>query len=203
MKILRIRRVEMNINIAGKHVDIGDSLKAHIESNIEKMVEKYFGDILEVRVCLSKSNTSKDNFNFHTDLSFHVGHNLIVQTKSEEVDPYRSFDLALEKMDSRIKRYKSRLRIKKRHDSVDRGSMAALSYVINSEAEDMGESDNPVIIAEMGIEIPKVSVSDAVMQMDLTDQPIMMFRNASSGNFNVVYRRTDGHIGWIDPSNIN
>lgn len=190
----------MKITITGKHLDIGDSLKSHIETDINKMVDKYFGDVLEVRVCLSKSNTSKDNFNFHTDLSFHISHNMTVQTNTEEADPYRSFDLALEKMDSRVKRYKSRLRIKKRHDHNGRDELAALSYVINSEVEDMGEGDNPLIIAEMGIQIPLVSVSDAVMQMDLTDQPIMMFRNASSGNFNVVYRRQDGNIGWINPS---
>lgn len=192
----------MQITVTGKHLDVGDSLKSHVEQEIAQMVGKYFGDIPEVHVNFSKANLSKDNFNFMTELSFHIGRHLTVHTRSEDADPYRSFGLALEKMDSRVKRYKSRLRVKKRHDAADRETIPAFDYVIRGDASDsdMEMGENPAIIAEMDIRIPTFSVSDAVMHMDLADQPMMMFRNAGNGHFNVVYRRPDGNIGWIDPS---
>lgn len=190
----------MQITVIGKHVDVGDSLRTHVEQEVSQMVNKYFGDIPEVAVNFSKSNLSKDHFNFATDLSFHIGRHLTVHTHAEDSDPYRSFSLALDKMDTRVKRYKSRLRVKKRHDGADRDTIPAFDYVIRSEASDREVEEHPAIIAEMDIRIPTYSVSDAVMHMDLADQPLMMFRNAGNGHFNVVYRRPDGNIGWIDPS---
>lgn len=188
----------MKIIVSGKNIDTGESLKQHIETTIKNMVEKYFGDILEVHV-----NLSKDGFRFISEISFHVSRHFIVRAHGEESDPYRSFDLTLHKIEKRIQRYKSRLRGRKRHGAPElNGSeeMLGSRYVINHLAEDNTQEDVPLIIAEMNSEIPTTSVSEAVMRMDLTEDTVMMFRNAASGQFNVVYRRPDGHIGWIDPS---
>jgi ribosomal subunit interface protein len=191
----------MKIIITGKHLEIGDSLKTHIEEATNKVVTRFFGDILEAHVNLSKLNTSKDNFIFSSDLSFHISRHFIIRSHAEDHDAYRSFNLAMEKLEARINRYRSRLRNRKRHHDLkaDIDYIAAQQYVINGVAEENVEKETPLIIAEMDAEIPTASVSDAVMQMDLTEQPLVMFKNASSGRFNVVYRRPDGNIGWIDP----
>lgn len=188
----------MKIIVSGKNIETGDSLRQHAETAVKNMVDKYFGDILEVHV-----NLSKDGFRFITEISFHVSRHFIVRTHGEESDPYRSFDLTLSKIEKRIQRYKSRLRGRKRHHAADLHQveeMVASRYVLEHSGEDKAEADVPLIIAEMNSEIPTASVSDAVMRMDLTEDIVMMFRNAASGQLNVVYRRQDGNIGWIDPN---
>ncbi|WP_010298586.1 ribosome hibernation-promoting factor, HPF/YfiA family [Candidatus Odyssella thessalonicensis] len=187
----------MEIIITGKHLEMGDSLKAHIEKAVTDMVKKHFGDVLEAHVNLSKTPAH----NFETDLSFHISRHFAVRTKAEDSDPYRCFDHALEKMYKRTHKYRERLRDTKRHESaVEKEHLPALTYVLNAEAEDTNQDNTPIIIAEMNSVVPTVSVSDAVMHMDLMDQPAMMFKNVNSGRMNVVFRRQDGNIGWIDPS---
>lgn len=187
----------MKIIVSGKNIETGDSLKEHVETAIRAMVDRYFGDVLEVHI-----NISKDGFRFLTEISFHVSRHFVVRTHCEEGDPYRSFDLTLAKLEKRIQRYKSRLRARKRQLAVEKDmvDVPASRYVLEHAEEDTGESDVPLIIAEMNSEIPTISVSDAVMQMDLTEDTVMMFRNAASGQFNVVYKRHDGNIGWINPT---
>lgn len=187
----------MKILISGRHIEVGESLKAHIEGAIKTLADKSFGDILEVHV-----NISKDGFRFSSEVSFHVSRHFIVRAHAENEDAYKSFDLALHKTESKIHRYKKRLRTKNRHSAAEEKEMyiPANRYVIDNEAEDSGESDVPLVIAEMNSALPTISVSDAVMRMDLTDDNVIMFRNAASGQFNVVYRRQDGNIGWIDPA---
>ena len=185
----------MKIIVTGKHLDIGDSLKDHIETSVKAMVDKYFGDVIEVHV-----NVDKVNSHFECELSFHVSKHFVVHTRSEDSDPYRCFNLALEKMEKRTQKYRSRLRATKRSEGVIEKELSALTFVLNSEIEDSGTDDQPMIIAEMNSVVPTVSVSDAVMHLDLTEQPAMMFKNCNSGRMNVVYRRQDGNIGWIDPS---
>lgn len=182
--------------ITGKHLDIGDSLKSHIEESISNMVSKYFGDVLEVHV-----NIEKNSFNFATDLSFHISRHFIVRTRADDSDPYRSFELAMDKMDKRTQKYRTRLRETRRQDAaLEKEQVPALTYVLNAESEDNGRDDNPIIIAEMDSIVPTVCVSDAVMHMDLTEQPVLMFKNIKSGKINVVFKRQDGNVGWIDPA---
>ena len=188
----------MKIIVTGKNLEVGDTLRKHVESAIDSLVERFFGDILEVHV-----NFNKDNFRFVCDISSHVSRHFIVRTRFEDTDAYRAFEQALNKMESRIQRYRSRLRNRKRHnpDKEIGVSDAALQYVINGSTPLVETNDDsPLIIAEMDVSVPTVSVSDAVMELDLTDQAVIMFRNSSTGELSVVYRRTDGNIGWIDPS---
>jgi ribosomal subunit interface protein len=190
----------MKIIVSGKNIETGDSLKQHVDTAIQHIVDKYFGDILEVHVSFSK-----DGFRFITEISFHVSRHFVVRTHGEEADPYRSFDLTLNKVEKRIQRYKSRLRVRKRHQAHEMSDAEELAsrYVLDHSSDDVTEADVPLIIAEMNSEIPTASVSDAVMRMDLTEDTVMMFRNAASGQFNVVYRRQDGNIGWIDPAKVS
>ncbi|MBX9977212.1 MAG: sigma 54 modulation/S30EA ribosomal C-terminal domain-containing protein, partial [Alphaproteobacteria bacterium] len=117
----------------------------------------------------------------------------------EDADAHRACDLAGERMESRIKRYKSRLRDRKRHTSNEDLFIQAQHYIVNAEDEDQGE-DTPLIIAEMTSAVPTLTVGEAVMRMDLSEHPVMMFKNSKHGGLNVVFKRADGHIGWIDPS---
>lgn len=182
----------MKISTSGKHIEVGESLKTHIETALKTIVARQLGDVLEVQVVVSK-----DNYQFTTDISVHVSRHFTVRAHAQDTDPYRSCDLALEKMEARIHRYKTRLRDQKR--TRDEDILPAQQYVISAEDEDKGE-DTPLIIAEMSHDIQTLSVGEAVMRMDLSESPVLMFKNSKSGNFNVVYRRTDGHIGWIDPT---
>jgi ribosomal subunit interface protein len=182
----------MKISTSGKHIEVGESLKSHIETALKTIVTRQLGDVLEAQVVVSK-----DNFQFTTDISVHVSRHFTVRAHAQDTDPYRSCDLALEKMETRIHRYKARLRDQKRVREEE--VLPAQQYVISSEDDDKGE-DTPLIIAEMSHDIQTLSVGEAVMRMDLSESPVMMFKNSNSGHFNVVYRRTDGHIGWIDPA---
>lgn len=182
----------MKISTSGKHIEIGESLKEHISTALKTLVKRQLGDVLEAQVVISK-----DNYQFTTDISVHVSRHFTVRTHAQDEDAYRSCDLALEKMEARIHRYKARLRDQKRVRDED--FFPAQQYVINTQEEDQGE-ETPLVIAEMTHEIPTLSVGEAVMRMDLSEAPVMMFKNTKSGHFNVVYRRQDGHIGWIDPT---
>lgn len=189
----------MRIIVTGKNLEIGESLRQHVETATKTIVDRYFGDVLEIHV-----NLSKDHSSFICDISAHISRHFVVRSHFEGNDPYRSFDQALDKMELRIQRYRSRLRNRKRHGTSKENEIhdAALQYVINGSApiHEEEEIDTPIIIAEIDVEVPTISVSDAVMQMDLTEQPVMMFRNTVSGSLSVIYRRADGNIGWIDPT---
>lgn len=182
----------MKISTSGKQIEVGESLRKHIETALKTLVERQLVDVLEAQVLISK-----DKHQFNTDIAVHVSRHFTVRAHAMDGDPYRSCDLTLEKMEARIHRYKARLRDKKRIREDE--FMPAQHYVINAQEEDKGE-DTPLVIAEMSHDIPTLSVGEAAMRMDLGETPAMMFKNKSSGDFNVVYRRLDGHIGWIDPS---
>lgn len=186
----------MKIVVSGKHVDVGDSLREHINTTLKALIERFVDDAVEAHVVFEKSS-----FQFNCDLSVHVSRHFIVRTHMQDADPYRAFELALNKMESRMTRYRSRLRNRKRHQANEMEEvLPAQRYVINGAHEDESEKDVPLIIAEMTSEIPTVTVSEAVMRMDLGEQQTLMFKNPKTGQFNVIYRRQDGNIGWIDPA---
>jgi ribosomal subunit interface protein len=181
----------MSIHVAGHQMDVGDSLNTFIQTELRALLDKYVGEIHESQVHLSK-----DHHEFVTDLAVHVSKNLVVHSKGRDSDAYKSFTDALVKLENRVKKYRSRLRDRKRHDAA---GVAAAYFVVNHAAEDSGV-DTPVVIAEMTHDIHHLTVSEAVMKLDLGDVPVVMFKNAGNDQLNVVYRRKDGNIGWIDPS---
>jgi len=193
-------QVKMNIIVTGKQIDIGDSLKSYVEGHIDGIVDKYFEhtiDSIEGTVTMSK------NAHLHrADCNIHLGHGVYLQTHAEEKDIYVAFDAAAEKMEKRLRRYKRRLTNHHKERANDQTMVAAQYNVVKAEddvTEEPPEGLQPAIIAEMQLDIPEVSVSDAVMRLDLGELQTLMFRNSAHGGLNVVYRRNDGNIGWIDP----
>lgn len=182
----------MTVKISGKHIEVGESLKARMEKGVEGVARRYFGEIIHAQVTVEK-----DTLHFYCDIALHVSRNFVVRTRGSDADAYKAFDSACKKLEKRAGRYRSRLRDRKRGG--DDMVLPAAKYVVNTEADDEGH-DTPLIIAEMASELATLSVGEAVMRMDLSDYPVLMFQNAKHGKLNVVYRRPDGNIGWIDPT---
>ena len=187
----------MQLSIKGKQIDVGDSLKAHALSSLENTDEKYFDDALEGAV-----NFSREGPSFRADISVHIGHNILVQSHSLAADPYAAFGSAGERVATQLRRYKRRLR-NHHKDRVAEEGVAAQQYILAAESEEEPESDkgdaDPVIIAEMTTKVESLTVGVAVMRMDLADLSALLFRSSTHGGFNMVYRRSDGNIGWVDP----
>lgn len=186
-------------------MDIGDSLRSHVEDHIDGIVDKYFEHTIN---SIDGTVTMSKNAHLHrADCKIHLGHGVYLQTHAEEVDIYAAFDAAAEKMEKRLRRYKRRLTNHHKERANGSGSDAAENraaqynvFAAEQEtAEETSDDLQPVIIAEMQLDIPESSVSDAVMRLDLGELQTLMFRNSAHGGLNVVYRRTDGNIGWIDP----
>ena len=189
----------MKITVQGKQMAVGAALSDHIDARLGYAVTKYFENALEAHVVISK-----DAHLFQCDISVHVGHDITVQSHGEATEPYAGFEDACEKAEKRIRRYKRRLKDhhaqgKKRNDD----ALAAQTFIIAPEPEDAEEQeeygDAPIVIAESSMQILCLSPSEAVMRLDLANEDALLFRNRAHGGFNVVYRRRDGNIGWIDP----
>lgn len=192
--------LKMNIIVTGKQMDIGDSLRSYVEDHIDGIVDKYFENTID---SIDGTVTMSKNAHLHrADCNIHLGHGVYLQTHAEEKDIYAAFDSAAEKMEKRLRRYKRRLTNHHKERSNRDVKIPAQYNVFQAEddvKEEPTEELQPAIIAEMQLDIPEVSVSDAVMRLDLGELQTLMFRNSAHGGLNVVYRRTDGNIGWIDP----
>lgn len=186
----------MNTTVKGKNLDVGDALRGHVEENVSTAVSKYFSRALDANVVFSK-----EGHQFRAEIAVHPGRGLVVHGGGDSNDPYAAFEVALERISKQLRRYHRRItnHHKRRGDD---GGLVANQYVVQAEPEheELPADGQPTIIAELPTEIPALSVSEAVMRMDLADSPVQMFRDSGSGRLNVVYRRTDGNIGWIDPS---
>ncbi len=186
----------MQLSVKGKQIDVGDALRQHVQTQLGEIVGKFFSDSLEAQVTFSR-----EAHLFRADITVHAGRGIVLQSNASAVEPYPAFDQAAERMAERLRRHKNRL---KKHHQEPRGdeSVLAQSFVLNATQEDLSDegADNPVIVAEMTTPIETLAVSEAVMRMDLGELPAMMFRNRANGELNMVYRRVDGNIGWVDPS---
>ena len=185
----------MGLRISGKSVDIGEAFRGHVEARIGDALEKYFDGGFTVHVTVEREGPG-----FKTDCAIHLDTGIVLKAEGRAQEVYQSFDIAAERIDKRLRRYKRRL---KEHHHKRRGEgIPATEYVLaapDEEAESAPEGD-PAVIAEQATNLETMTVGGAVMAMDLTDAPVVVFRNAGHGGVNVVYRRSDGHIGWIDPS---
>ena len=189
----------MNITISGKNVDVGAAFRGHIETELQTVIEKYFEKIITCQVVLNKEGAF-----FHVDISLLVGtgHGIKIKSEGEASEAYAAFNSASVKLAKQLRRYKKRLRNHHNTRTADAIEMlAAMEYVVEHDAhlEEETAEDNPIIIAEMSSAIEAMTVKDAVMRLDLSNAPMFMFRNSKSSNVNVVYRRPDGNIGWVDP----
>jgi len=188
----------MDIRVSGHQLDTGAALQEHAADRLNGVVEKYFSRALSSHVTFGKAPSSA----FSCDIVTHVTHGLILKGHAEAHDAHIAFDQAAEKIDKQLRRYKRRL--KDRHEQAayaakEEEAAYTVFAAIEGEEEDVG-SDAPPIIAETRIDIPESSVSDAVMLMDLRNTNALFFKNAGTGRHNMVYRRPDGSIGWVEPS---
>lgn len=188
----------MNLTVKGKNLDVGDALRSHIGDSLNSIFSKYFSNPIEATVTLSKQVHL-----FLAQISVHIGRGILVQSEARAEQAYGAYDQAAEHLTARLRRYKQRLRDHHRADiETQRAAQYVLAAAHSTEAvDDEPATDSaPVIIAEMQTEIPSLTVSEAVMRLDLSDQKAMMFLNRAHGGLNMVYRREDGNIGWVDPS---
>lgn len=185
----------MDITVNSKHMDVGDSLRSHVETNLANTVSKYFDRALDATVTVSKV---QHDF-FHVEVTVHAGRSLTVHGNGEASDAYPAFDQALDRIAKQLRRYKRKL---VNHHQKGSDEILAAQYAILETGgdEELAEEASPAIIAEMPHDIATLSVSEAVMRLDLGDLPVVMFKNGSHGGLNIVYRRTDGNVGWIDPA---
>ena len=189
----------MTIKITGKNVDLGESLRKYALDRVETALGKFAGKPVSGQISVEKNSDG-----FTTQCAIHLETGLDMQSAGNGPDAYGSVDSAMGRLEKRLRRYKSRL---KNHAQATVNpaqilDSAGMDYVI--DVERTGEAGSgvgaPAVIAEKPARIRAMAVSDAVMQMDLADQPFLVFRNAAHGGINVVYLRPDGNIGWIDPS---
>jgi len=187
----------MSLRISGKNVDIGDALRTHIEDRIEDAVAKFFDGGYTGHVTVEREGSG-----FRCECAVHLDTGIALQASANDLDAYKSFDQAADRVEKRLRRYKRRL--KDHHNNAHNDQMAidAISYVIAApdEEEEVPTDFNPMVIAETATPIKTLTVGMAVLELDLTDAPVIVFRNAGSGDVNVVYKRADGNISWVDPS---
>ncbi len=185
----------MQILVSGKQLDVGEALRSHVDDRLQTGVTKYFPNTMDAHVVFSREGQG-----YRADCSVHVGHGIQAQARAEAGDIYQAFDQASERLEKRLRRYKRRLRDHHGNDRPAPDGLSAQNYVLapEPEMEEAPEEFQPVIVAEHTSDIHRRSVGEAVMQLELAEQPILMFRNSGNGHLNVVYRRPDGHIGWID-----
>lgn len=187
----------MRFTISGKHIDVGDALSTHVETELGDTVVKYSQRPTDATVTFSR-----DAHQFLCDAVVHLSTGLTVQARGAANEIYAAFEACRERMDKQLRRYKRRLKDhhKDRTGPVEFGE--AGMYVLSADEdawESQGSGLEPIIIAEMESRVPTLSVGDAVMQMELAGAPLLVFRNEKHGGVNVVHRREDGNVGWIDP----
>jgi ribosomal subunit interface protein len=190
------------VQVSGLHVSVGESLRSRISEELTNTIDKYFG-----RASESSVTVGKEGHGFEVDCVVRLPSGIALQAHGFGSDAHDAWDDALEKFQTRIRRYKGRLR---NHHNGAKDALpgeAASSFVLQSLAEDYADgaepngdaSEHPVVVAETTVEVKTMTVSMAVLQLELLESPALMFRNAAHGGLSMVYRRADGHIGWVDP----
>ena len=186
----------MQIKITGKNLDVGAALRDKIGERLRQLQQKYFEGSVHAHVTVEKQRS-----NFHSDCTLHLATGLVLQAHGSEAEAPASFEAAAFHLEKQLKRYKQRLKDhhKSRREPVRQQDAA--SYVISAAPEEEAASAdlNPVVIAESAAQVPELTVGEAVMQLDISSVSFVLFRNCGHGSLNVVYRRSDGNIGWLDP----
>ncbi|MEX0351174.1 MAG: ribosome-associated translation inhibitor RaiA [Paracoccaceae bacterium] len=187
----------MRYQISGKQIDIGESLQNHVQTELGEVIQKYAQRPTDANVVFSRSAHE-----YVCETTVHLSTGLTAQAKAHATEIYAAFEGCCDKMETQLRRYKRRLKDHHKDRSEPVELFGASSYILASEeSEEAAEpaSLQPIIVAEMETQIPSLSVGEAVMQMELAGAPVLVFRNENKDGLNVVYRREDGNIGWIDP----
>jgi len=190
----------MNLIVKGQQIDVGDALREHLRSSLDDVFGKYFGNAIDATVTLSR-----DAHLYRASISAHVGRGIMAQSEALADQPYIACDQALDRLAKRLRRHKRRLRD---HHKMPVEMESAGLYVLSGapvDEESPAETNDgaPMVIAEMKTDIATLTVSEAVMRLDLADDGALMFVNRAHGGLNMVYRRPDGNVGWVDPKGNN
>jgi len=193
----------MRIQIAGRQMDVGDALRTRIEDELSMGVGKYFNRATDAVVTVAKNGGGSS---IEVDCTVHLASGISLQAEGHGGDAHSAFGDAMEKLEKRVRRYKRRLRNHHADNKSPLPAEDATQYVLaplqaesDSEAETTEPEAAPLVVAETMVPVRTMPVAMAVMQLDLSESPVLMFRNAANGTLNVVYRRKDGNVGWIDP----
>ncbi|MBS0383861.1 MAG: ribosome-associated translation inhibitor RaiA [Proteobacteria bacterium] len=193
----------MRVQVAGRQMDVGEALRTRIESELASGVGKYFNRATDAVVTVSKNG---GGVGVEVDCTVHLSSGISLQAAGHAGDAHSAFDDAMGKLEKRVRRYKRRLRNHHADHKSPLPAEDATAYVLaplqaeeEDEAAPNGAAETPLVIAETTVPVRTMSAAMAVLQLDLSDAPVLMFRNSASGNLNVVYRRPDGNVGWIDP----
>ena len=190
----------MDIRVSGHQVDTGDALKQHVTDRLQAIANKYFSRALSAHVTFG---TGPHDHGFVCDIIAHVMQGVVLKGSGRAMDAHLAFDEASDKIEKQLRRYKRRL--KDHHSGSGNGAVATMdtddaNYVVFDAGDiEVEAEDHPPIIAETRVDVPDATVSDAVMMLDLRNTNALLFRNAGSGAYNMVYRRGDGTIGWVEP----
>lgn len=186
----------MDIRVSGHQVDTGEALRAHVEERLGQVAEKFFARAISAQVTFGKG---PHDHQFTCDIVSHVPQGVVLKGSARAAEARPAFDQAADRIEKQLRRYKRRL--KDRHAAAAHAeAVANASYVVFDPGdEEVEATDHPPIVAETKVDIPDASVSDAVMLLDLRDTNALLFRNSGTGRFNMVYRRSDGTIGWVEP----
>jgi ribosomal subunit interface protein len=188
----------MPFRISGKNLDVGDALRTRINERVIEALGKYFDGGYSGHVTIEK-----EGFGFRTECAVHLDSKVTLHAEGMAADAYASADQAAIRIEKRLRRYHRRLKDHQPNHGDGHAPVDVPSYVIatpDHESEDeIGGEFTPVIIAESTTLLKRLSVSEAVTELDMTGVPVIVFRHAGNGRVNVVYRRSDGHVGWIDP----
>ncbi len=187
----------MSLRVSGKHMEVGESFKTRIEDRIDEALSKYFDNRASGHVTVEKSGSR-----FTTDCVLHLDSGVVLQASGEAQEPDASFNAAAERIEKRLRRYKRRLKSHHADGAATRDEEYAyrvLEALPENDEEELPDDYAPAIVAETRMQLATLPVASAVLQLDLQDNPVYVFRNAGSGDVNLVYRRPDGNIGWIDP----
>jgi ribosomal subunit interface protein len=199
----------MQITVSGKQVELSDALRTRVAHHLDQITGKYFDHAQEAHVTFSRARSF-----FTCDINVHAGRGLMLRGEGEAADAHAAFDDAAEHIAKRLRRYRRRVNEHARDLAHRERPEAAREYVLEEAAPEPQTTETQThatvaeaptyatVVAETPAEISRLTVSEAVMRMDLAAQQVMMFRNSATGELNVVYRRSDGHIGWIDPTRV-
>lgn len=189
----------MTIHVTGKHVHIDETLHDKIVARVNSFVSEYLSDSTTTHVIVSKENAKENHF-FRTDVSVHVSRSFTAHCRGEDHDAFRSACIAVERLEMVVKKHRNKIRDQKRHSHIDRETYSIQKYVLQHQEEDSASQENPLVIAEMNMLVSPLTVSEAVMRLELSENPFLIFKNAGTQALNIVYKRPDQNIGWIDPS---
>jgi ribosomal subunit interface protein len=189
----------MDIRVSGHQVATGDALKNHVDERLQGMAAKYFARAISAQVTFGKG---PHDIGFTCDIVAHVMHGLVLKAYNTGQEAHGAFDGAADKIEKQLRRYMRRLKDRNAGQvsaAAENGAYDNAGYTVFGEVDDEVAEDFPPIVAETRVDVPDATVSDAVMMLDLRHTNALLFRNVGSGAYNMVYRRGDGTIGWVEP----